>query len=80
MQARGEHFDLVKFRQSEKLKNEVIAPLLEALEKQVISDLRPMLRKPLKDILKGINHKSKHIKGLALEALAFYLMRRHDNF
>jgi hypothetical protein len=63
---------------TEKLKNEVIAPLLEALEKQAASDLRPMLRKPLKDILKDLTHKSKHIKGLALEALAFYLMRLVD--
>ncbi|MEW6740250.1 MAG: restriction endonuclease [Nitrospirota bacterium] len=63
---------------TEKLKNEVIAPLLEALEKQAVSDLRPMLRKPLKDILKDLTHKSKHIKGLALEALAFYLMRLVD--
>jgi site-specific DNA-methyltransferase (cytosine-N4-specific) len=63
---------------TEKLKNEVISPLLEALEKQAASDLRPMLRKPLKDILKDLTHKSKHIKGLALEALAFYLMRLVD--
>jgi site-specific DNA-methyltransferase (cytosine-N4-specific) len=63
---------------TEKLKNEVIAPLLEALEKQAISDLRPMLRKPLNGILKDLSHKSKHIKGLALEALAFYLMRLID--
>lgn len=37
-----------------------------------------MLRKPLKDILKDLGHESKHIKGLALEALAFYLMRLVD--
>jgi site-specific DNA-methyltransferase (cytosine-N4-specific) len=61
-----------------KLKSELIAPLLEALEKQVASDLRPLLRKPLGDILKDLTHRNKHIKGLALEALAFYLMRLID--
>ena len=65
-------------RPTEKLKKEFLAPLLETLEKQAASDLRPLLRKPLKNILKDLNHKNKHIKGLALEALAFYLMRLID--
>lgn len=63
---------------AKKLKIDLIAPLLEALEKQVASDLRPLLRKPLEDILKDLNHRNSHIKGLALEALAFYLMRLID--
>jgi len=63
---------------TEKLKKEFLAPLLETLEKQATSDLRPLLRKPLGDILKDLIHKNKHIKGLALEALAFYLMRLID--
>jgi site-specific DNA-methyltransferase (cytosine-N4-specific) len=63
---------------TEKLKRELTTPLLEALEKQVASNLRPLLRKPLGDILKDLSHKNKHIKGLALEALAFYLMRLID--
>ena len=63
---------------TEKLKKEMVAPLLEALEKQATSDLRPLLRKPLGDILKDLTHKNRHIKGLALEALAFYLMRLID--
>ncbi|MBM3254643.1 MAG: restriction endonuclease, partial [Candidatus Omnitrophica bacterium] len=63
---------------TEKVKSELIAPLLEALEKQAASDLRPLLRKPLGDILKDLTHRNKHIKGLALEALAFYLMRLID--
>lgn len=63
---------------AKKLKIDLIAPLLEALEKQVASDLRPLLRKPLEDILKNLNHRDSHIKGLALEALAFYLMRLID--
>lgn len=63
---------------TEKLRKELAVPLLEALEKQVASDLRPLLRKPLGDILKDLTHKHKHVKGLALEALAFYLMRLID--
>jgi site-specific DNA-methyltransferase (cytosine-N4-specific) len=63
---------------TEKLKKEFLAPLLETLEKQATSDLRPLLRKPLGDILKDLTHRDKHIKGLALEALAFYLMRLID--
>lgn len=63
---------------TEKLKSELVNPLLEALEKQAASDLRPLLRKPLGEILKDLNHRNKHIKGLALEALAFYLMRLID--
>jgi len=65
-------------KSTEKLKNELIGPLLEALEKQATSDLRPLLRKPLGEILKELSHRNKHIKGLALEALAFYLMRLID--
>lgn len=63
---------------TEKLRNELVVPILEALEKQAASDLRPLLRKSLGDILKDLTHKNKHIKGLALEALAFYLMRLID--
>ena len=63
---------------TEKLKKEFLAPLIETLEKQATSDLRPLLRKPLVDILKDLNHRNKHIKGLSLEALAFYLMRLID--
>lgn len=63
---------------TEKLKKEFLAPLIETLEKQATSDLRPLLRKPLVDILKDLTHRNKHIKGLSLEALAFYLMRLID--
>jgi hypothetical protein len=63
---------------TEKLKKEFIVPLLETMEKQTTSDLRPLLRKPFGDILKDLTHRNKHIKGLALEALAFYLMRLID--
>lgn len=63
---------------TEKLKREVILPVLEQLEQQVHSDLRPLLRKPLSEILDELNDKNVHIRGLALEALAFKLMRIID--
>jgi site-specific DNA-methyltransferase (cytosine-N4-specific) len=63
---------------TKKLVREVIAPLLEQLEKQTESDLRVLLRQPLADILKDLDAKDKHVRGLALEALAFKLMRLLD--
>lgn len=61
-----------------KLKKEVIIPILEQLEQQVQSDLRPLLRKPFTEILKELDDGSIHIRGLTLEALAFKLMRIID--
>lgn len=63
---------------TEKLKREIILPVLEQLEQQVYSDLRPLLRKPLVDILNELNDENLYIRGLALEALAFKLMRLID--
>ncbi len=63
---------------TEKLKREVVLPVLKQLEQQVHSDLRPLLRKPLSEILNELNDKNTHIRGLALEALAFKLMRIID--
>jgi len=56
-----------------KLVKDVIGPLLEQLEKQTESDLRVLLRKPLSGILSDLTAKDKHVRGLALEALAFNL-------
>src|SRR5439155_3024983 len=53
-------------------------PLLEQLEKQTESDLRRLLRKPLADVLAELKDEDKHKRGLALEALAFKLMRLLD--
>jgi len=61
-----------------KLQKEVLTPLLEQLEKQTASDLRPLLRKSMQDILASLTAKDKHTRGLALEALAFKLMRLVD--
>lgn len=63
---------------TDKLRAELIEPLLTALEQQVAADLRPMLRKPLSEILQEVASDDRHKKGLALEALAFYLMRLVD--
>ena len=57
---------------------QVIGPLLEQLEKQTESDLRILLRKPMSDVLVDLTVRDKHRRGLALEALAFKLMRLLD--
>lgn len=63
---------------SEKLDKDIIIPVLKQLEQQVKADLRPLLRKPLKQILHELEDDNTHIRGLALEALAFKLMRIID--
>lgn len=63
---------------TEKLIKGLVTPLLEALEQQTDIELRPLLRKSLREILSEIKSTNKHIRGLALEALAFYLMRLID--
>jgi site-specific DNA-methyltransferase (cytosine-N4-specific) len=57
---------------------EIVLPLLSALEKQVAPELRPLLRKSLAEILSEVDSPDRHARGLALEALAFYLMRLID--
>ena len=61
-----------------KLAADIIAPLIEQLEQQTQADLRPLLRKGLKDIREELKAEDRHIRGLALEALAFKLMRLID--
>ena len=63
---------------TEKLRKEILTPLLEQLEKQTSSDLRPLLRKSMRDILADLKAADTHTRGLALEALAFKLMRLLD--
>ncbi len=53
---------------------EVYEPLLKQLEKQTVEELRPLLRKSLPEILAELRSTDTHVKGLALEALAFKLM------
>lgn len=63
---------------TEKLIKDLITPLLEQLEKQTAPDLRPLLRKQFGEILDELKSENKHVAGLALEALAFKLMRLLD--
>jgi len=63
---------------TEKLNTEVILPLLEQVEQLADNEVRPLLRKPLGEILAELESDNKHVKGLALEALAFKLMRLID--
>lgn len=63
---------------TEKLVAEIVKPLLEQLETQIDSKLLELLKKPLSSILTEIDSNDRYIAGLALEALAFKLMRLLD--
>ena len=65
-------------RPTEKLKNEFLEPIFQAMEKSTGIQYRKLIRMPLSDILDGLEKESKHEKGLALEALAFYVSRLID--
>ena len=57
-----------------KLTVDVIAPLVEQLEQQTRRDLRPLLRRTITEIRNELDSENRHVRGLALEALAFKLM------
>lgn len=61
-----------------KLEADLILPLLDQLEQQIGAEMRPLLRKPLTEIVTELQVEDRHIRGLALEALAFKLMRLID--
>lgn len=61
-----------------KLNAEIVVPLLGQLKDQTDPKLLDLLRKPLADILIEIDSADRYIGGLALEALAFKLMRMLD--
>lgn len=61
-----------------KLAADLIEPLLKQLEQQTDAKLRPLLRKPFDEVVKELSASDKHVRGLALEALAFKLMRLID--
>ncbi len=61
-----------------KLAADLIAPMLKQIERQFQPELRPLLRKSLKEIRGELNSGNRHIRGLALEALTFRLMRLID--
>ncbi len=61
-----------------KLVAEVVTPLLDQLKDHIDPKLLDLLRKPLADILAEIGSDDRYVGGLALEALAFKLMRSLD--
>ena len=61
-----------------KLSAELIEPLFDQMKEQTDPKLLDLLRKPLADILHEMTSADRHISGLALEALAFKLMRFLD--
>jgi site-specific DNA-methyltransferase (cytosine-N4-specific) len=86
MDADGDHqmIDLHQNRQqfyvslTPKAVSEIVEPEIEMLELHFGSDFGAMLRKPFADIRKHLSARDRHVRGLALEALAFKLMRLLD--
>jgi site-specific DNA-methyltransferase (cytosine-N4-specific) len=63
---------------TDRLVAEVVEPLLQRIETNVSARLRPLLRRPMRHIVAELDSTDRHIRGLALEALAFKLMRLID--
>lgn len=61
-----------------KLISDVVEPLLEQLKGQTDSKLLSLLRKPITEIVKEMGDADRYVAGLALEALAFKIMRLLD--
>jgi len=61
-----------------KLETEIIEPIIKQLENQVHIEIRPYLRKTFTDLLVEIKSSNSYLKGLALEAFGFKLMRLLD--
>ncbi len=61
-----------------KLVADVVVPLLDQLQDQIDPKLSELLRKPLAEIRAELRSPDRYISGLALEALAFKLMRLLD--
>ncbi|HBG74695.1 MAG: hypothetical protein A2X25_11730 [Chloroflexi bacterium GWB2_49_20] len=62
-------------KSTEKLMNKYLEPIFIAIENSAGIQYRKLIRMSFDEILVGLNNESKHKKGLALEALAFYLGR-----
>lgn len=63
---------------TEKLIANVVDPLIEQLGRQTDPKLRRLLKRPLSEILVDLDHTDRFVAGLALEALAFKIMRLLD--
>ncbi len=62
-------------RPTEKACKEIMEPLIDQLREQTDPRLIEMLTKSIPDILRDINSPNTYTKGIALEALAFKLLR-----
>lgn len=63
---------------TEKLVSDIVTPLLDQMKDQTDPKLLELLKKPLIEILSDLESRDHYISGLALEALAFKLMRLLD--
>lgn len=63
---------------TDKLDAEIIGPLLDQLKDQTDPKLLDLLKEPLESILAEMKSADRYVSGLALEALAFKLMRLLD--
>ena len=63
---------------TDKLVADIVEPLLEQIKGQTDPKLLALLRTPLSDILLALDHTDRYAAGLALEALAFKIMRLLD--
>lgn len=63
---------------TEKFKADFVAPLNEQLERQARAEIRPLLRKSLKEIRAELNGSDPYARGIALEALGIKVMRLID--
>ena len=63
---------------TEKLVADVVDPLLAQLGRQTDPKLLWLLRRPLADVLAELDDRDRYVAGLALEALAFKIMRLLD--
>ena len=61
-----------------KLINDLTGPLLDQLKNQTDPKLLDLLKTPLSTVLAELNSEDRYVAGLALEALAFKLMRLID--
>ena len=62
-------------RRTEKLKNRFLEPIFASIENSAGLQYRKLIRMPYPDILNRLESSNRHIRGQALEALAFYLGR-----
>lgn len=60
---------------TDKLVADIVVPLLDQLRDQTDYKLLELLRKPLNEIINELHSDDRYVSGLALEALAFKLMR-----